>query len=122
VPGYTAPQDGPTTEAAKAAMGELAVLFVSAASTGTLRPPLVKDVSRAVAACASEKHPELDGVVPPESFQAMLQAWASLHGFTSLETYGHLDWLDPEAREELFLSHVRMVAVAAGIPTERAAS
>ena len=63
-------------EAAKAAMGELAVLFVSAATSGTLRAPLVRDVSPALAACAHDKHPELDGVVPPESFQAMLQAWA----------------------------------------------
>jgi AcrR family transcriptional regulator len=122
VPGYAAPQDGPTTEAAKAAMGELAILFVSAATSGTLRPPLVREVSPALTTCAHDKHPELDGIVPPESFQAMLQAWASLHGFTSLETYGHLDWLDAAAREELFLSHVRMVATAAGIPTESAPS
>ena len=119
VPGYSAPQEGPTTQAAKAAMGQLAELFVSAATSGTLRPPLVREVSGAVAACAHDKHPELDGVLPPESFQAMLHAWACLHGFTSLETYGHLDWLDPEAREQLFLSHVRMVAEAAGVPVAR---
>ena len=117
VPGYHAPQEGPTTEAAKAAMGELAALFVSAAVSGRLAEPLVRQVSPAVAACAHEKHPELDGVVPPESFQAMLHAWAALHGFTSLETHGHLDWLSPEARDELFLSHVRTVATAVGIPT-----
>jgi AcrR family transcriptional regulator len=118
VPGYTAPQEGPTTQAAKAAMGQLAELFVSAALSGRLRPPLVREVSAAVATCAHDKHPELDGIVPSESFQAMLHAWAALHGFTSLETYGHLDWLEPDAREELFLSHVRMVAEAVGIPTE----
>src|SRR3712207_2441317 len=50
VPGYSAPQEGPTTEAAKAAMGELAALFVSAATTGFLRPPLVREVSAAVTA------------------------------------------------------------------------
>ena len=54
--------------------------------------------------------------MPPESFQAMLQAWAALHGFTSLEAYGHFDWLEPEARDALFLSHVRMAAKAAGLP------
>ena len=117
VPGYSAPQEGPTTQAAKAAMGQLAELFVAAAMSGTLRTPLVHEVSHEVACCAHEKHPELDGIVPPESFQAMLHAWACLHGFTSLETYGHLDWLDPAAREQLFLSHVRMVAEAVGIPS-----
>jgi AcrR family transcriptional regulator len=116
VPGYAAPDEGPTTEAAKDAMSQLAALFVAAAQSGQLREPLVGDAWDAVAACAHEKHPELDGIVPAESFQAMLQAWSALHGFTSLEAYGHLDWFEPEARDALFLSHVRMIALAAGIP------
>jgi len=120
VPGYTAPEEGPTTEAAKAAMGELAELFVRAATSGKLRKPLIRAVSPEVTACARDKHPELDDVVPPESFQAMLQAWASLHGFTSLETYGHLDWICQDARDALFRSHVEMAAKAAGIPAPAA--
>jgi AcrR family transcriptional regulator len=116
VPGYAAPDEGPTTEAAKGAMAQLADLFVSASKAGKLRRPLVREVSAAVAACEQEKHPEIEGVVPPESFQAMLQAWASLHGFTSLEAYGHLDWFEPAARDELFLSHLKMTAKAAGLP------
>ena len=46
----------------------------------------------------------------------MLQAWAALHGFTSLEAYGHLDWLTPEARDALFLSQVRLIAKTSGLP------
>jgi AcrR family transcriptional regulator len=116
VPGYVAPDEGPTTEAAKGAMSQLAALFTDAARAGKLRHPLVRDVAPGVCDCAHEKHPELDGVVPDENFQAMLQAWASLHGFTSLEAYGHLDWFEPAARDELFVSHVRMIASAAGLP------
>ncbi len=116
VPGYVAPEDGPTTEAAKRAMSQLGDLFVSAAQSGRLRPPLVTEVSDAIAQCAGDKHPELDGIVPAESFQAMLQAWASLHGFTCLEAYGHLDWVGEEARDELFRGHVTMIALAAGLP------
>jgi AcrR family transcriptional regulator len=116
VPGYVAPDEGPTTEAAKGAMAQLADLFVTAAQIGKLRKPLVREASLAVAACEQDKHPELEGLVPPESFQAMLQAWASLHGFTSLEAHGHLDWFEAEARDALFLSHVQMVAKAAGLP------
>jgi hypothetical protein len=56
--------------------------------------------------------------IPPESFQAMLHAWASLHGFTSLEAYGHLDWMGAGAVEDLFLGQVRLAARAAGIPFE----
>jgi AcrR family transcriptional regulator len=116
VPGYVAPDEGPTTEAAKRAMSQLANLFVAAARAGRLSPPLVPEVSAGVAACEAEKHPEILGAVPPESFQAMLQAWASLHGFTSLEAYGHFNWLTEVDRDALFRSHVRMIAAAAGIP------
>jgi AcrR family transcriptional regulator len=116
VPGYAAPDEGPTTEAAKRAMSELAELFVSAAQAGRLRKPLVRGADAALGTCAQDKHPELEGVLPHETFQAMLQAWASLHGITSLEAYGHLDWLEPEARDALFLSQVQMIAKAAGLP------
>jgi len=62
------------------------------------------------------KNAESPFPVAPEHFQAMLHAWASLHGFTSLEAYGHFDWLTDVDRDALFRSHVRMIAVASGIP------
>jgi AcrR family transcriptional regulator len=116
VPGYKAPDEGPTTEAAAAAMAELSQLFIAAALAGRLRRPMIRDASAEMDACLRAKHVELEGIVPPETFQAMLQAWASLHGITSLETYGHLDWLEPPARDALFVSHVQMIAKVAGLP------
>ena len=116
VPGYVAPDEGPTTEAAKAAMAQLASIFVAAAETGRLGEPLIRDVSRAVTECQQAKHDELVGIIPPASFQAMLQTWAILHGFVSLEAYGHFDWLEPDARDALFRSHIRLAAQAAGLP------
>ena len=116
VPGYSAEEEGPTTEAAKRAMSQLSVLFVDAAVHGKLHKPLIRDVDESMLTCASEKHPELNGVLAPESFQAMLHAWASLHGFTSLEAYGHLDWLTAEARDALFLSQVQLIAKTSGLP------
>ena len=116
VPGYVAPDEGPTTEAAKAAMSQLAGLFVAAARTGQLRAPLITEVSLAVTECEKSKHGDLVGIIPPESFQAMIHTWAALHGFVSLESYGHFDWLEPDAREELFRGHIRLAAQAAGLP------
>jgi AcrR family transcriptional regulator len=116
VPGYVAPDEGPTTEAAKSAMAQLASIFVAAAQTGQLGSPLVTDVSQAVTFCQKAKHDELVGIVPPESFQAMMHTWAMLHGFVSLEAYGHFDWLEPDARDALFRSQVRLAAKAAGLP------
>jgi AcrR family transcriptional regulator len=118
VPGYVAPEDGPTTDAAKDAMAQLSLLFIHAAELGVLQAPLVRDVSEEMVACAADKHPELGGLVPPESFQAMIQAWATLHGITCLDAYGQFDWMGDEAREALFVSTLRTAAVAAGIPVE----
>src|SRR3954449_6016261 len=70
VPGYVAPQEGPTSDAAKEAMAQLADLFIRAANLGRLGRPLLEEVSPDVVSCAHDKHPELDGIVPPESFQA----------------------------------------------------
>jgi AcrR family transcriptional regulator len=108
--------DSPTTQAARGAMSQLAALFVTAAERGVLGPPMLSEVDPSVCACKEEKHPELVGVVSDETFQAMLHAWATLHGITSLEAYGHLDWLEPEARDALFRGQVAMAARAAGLP------
>jgi AcrR family transcriptional regulator len=118
VPGYVAPEDGPTTDAAKDAMAQLSLLFIHAAELGVLQAPLVRDVSEEMVACAADKHPELGGLVPPESFQAMIQAWATLHGITCLDAYGQFDWMGDEAREALFVSTLRTAAAAAGIPVD----
>ena len=116
VPGYVAPEEGPTTEAARNAMSQLADLFVRAAGIGRLGRPLLREVSPHMVSCAHTKHPELDDIVPPENFQAMMHAWATLHGITSLDTYGQLDWMSDEARDALFISTIRVAALAAGIP------
>lgn len=118
VPGYAAPEEGPTTDAAIRAMAQLKVLFLDAAARGELRRPLISEVDDAVVACAEADHEHHPGepAVAPEIFQAMLHSWSALHGFASLEAHGHLHWLTPEARDALFVSNVRLAAVTAGLP------
>src|SRR4029079_2684068 len=101
VPGYVAPQEGPARAAARDAMAQLADLFIRAANLGRLGRPLLEDVSPHVVRCGHAKHPQLDAMRPPEIFQAMIHAWATLHGITSLDAYGHLDWMGPESRDAL---------------------
>ena len=60
VPGYVAPEEGPTTEAAKRAMAQLASLFVAAARVRRPRRPLIREVVPAITDCADDKHPELE--------------------------------------------------------------
>lgn len=115
VPGYAAPEDGSTTEAAQRAMGQLGAVFVAAREAGKLDPPQLAEASPAIRACAEEKAAQY-GALPAESFQAMLHTWAAVHGFITLEANGHFDWLPVEARDELFLAHLRVTGDAAGLP------
>jgi AcrR family transcriptional regulator len=119
VPGYAAPDDGPTTEAAIRAMGQLKALFFDAAERGVLGRPLLGDVPESIRLMCQQERVKHPGEPPmaPETFQAMLHCWAALHGFTALETHGHLEWLTAEARDDLFLANVRLAAMTAGLPT-----
>ncbi|BCB76092.1 TetR/AcrR family transcriptional regulator [Phytohabitans flavus] len=116
LPDYAAPADGSTTEAAGRAMAQLSSLFVEALHLGQLGPPRIREVHPAVELCARVKHEKHEIEVSPEHFQAMLHAWAPLHGFTSLEANGHFDWMDQAARDALFLGQLRLAAEAAGLP------
>jgi AcrR family transcriptional regulator len=119
VPGYAAPVEGPTTEAAQRAMAQLEALFFDAADQGVLDRPLLRQVDESLRLCAEMDHEQLHPdkpMLPPETFQAMLHCWTALHGFTSLETYGHLNWLTDTARDALFVSTMRLAASTAGLP------
>lgn len=117
VPGYSAPPDGPTSEAARGAMRTLSDQFRDARRRGRLQPPMLRDVDETVVVCARRNSGDTgEEELPPETFQAMTHAWASLHGFVCLEAYGHFDSLDPEARDALFLAQVKLVARFSGLP------
>lgn len=137
VPGFCAAEetvkspDAPTTEAAKRAMGELQMTFLEAAQRGELGHPLIdecnEDLARGITAAhdgdhvmagawADDDRASVAETLSPVTFQAMLTFWASLHGFVSLDAYGHLDWLGSEAREALFHTTVKQAARCAGLP------
>jgi AcrR family transcriptional regulator len=115
VPGYKAPENGPTTEAAQGAMAQLGQVFFDAHRLGVLAEPMTGPANADVASHKAEKH-HVDHDMPAANFQAMLHCWAMLHGFTALEAYGHLDWLGEKGRDGLFIDHVALSARAAGIP------
>jgi AcrR family transcriptional regulator len=108
----------------------IADAFVDAAARGQLHEPLLHHVDEAIRRCAAGKDAGIDdatdandatGVeIPADTFQAMMHAWSALHGFTCLETFGHLEWMEPDAREALFVGQVRLAARAAGLPADEA--
>ena len=116
LPGYVAPEDGPTTDAAKDAMSQLSQLFLRAAELGVLSEPLVGEVSDEMLAHFEEKGDDLGGALPPATHQAMLHAWATLHGATCLDAYGQFAWMSEAARDAWFESTLRCAALAAGFP------
>lgn len=109
IPGYAAPEDGDTTRAANRAMSAVETVLADAHGRGELRPQPV-DVR------GSELTGYLSmGGVPPEIHQAMLHAWMAMHGFVSLEIFGHLDMVPPAARADLYAAQVRLSALALGL-------
>ncbi len=120
VPGYAAPEDGPTVEAAQRAMANLAEIVHRAAAQGALGDPIVRDVDPETLACfnAEDKAGTVGRDLPPATHQAMMHAWAALHGFVCLEAYGHLDWFTPAAREGLFRTQVELAGLAIGLPAQ----
>jgi AcrR family transcriptional regulator len=117
VPGYVAPQEGPTTEAAGRALAQLAALFTDAQDCGRLGRPTLRDVEPDFVMCAEDE--KKFSSIPTETFQAMLHAWAALHGFTCLEAFNHLDWMPPAGRDALFRAQVRLAGKSAGLPAPR---
>ncbi|WP_432169639.1 TetR/AcrR family transcriptional regulator [Streptomyces sp. 1222.5] len=91
VPGYAAPPEGPTKVAARRAMEHMVELVADTAERGRLGTPHVHDVE-----------------------EAMMLAWATVHGFVTLEAYGHFDAFDQEARDRLFTAQARLAARTAG--------
>jgi len=116
VPGYAAPEEGPTTEAARRAMTALKSVAYEAKLGGRLRPPRLTEVDPGLAADIADgeltAEPELSAAV----FQGLLHAWAALHGFVSLEAYGHLSFHGEAARDALFVGVVRLAADVVGVP------
>jgi AcrR family transcriptional regulator len=117
LPGYATPQGLGVEESASRAMANLESVIVDAARAGELRPPLLGTADPAIdctvdTARATAKG---DGEIPTASYQAMLHAWLAVHGFVSLDVFGHLEWLPADAQEGLFDSQVQAALISVGL-------
>jgi AcrR family transcriptional regulator len=92
IPGYSAPDDGPTSTASRRVGAALLPPLVEAWSQGRLRipaPPSTASPDAILRRWAGALDPNL----PIEAASVMLGAWAQLHGLVVLEVFGHLHWL-----------------------------
>ena len=100
VPGYSAPEDGPTVEANRK-MGQ--VFFTLAAqgwAMGQIAPPMQRAIAPELTPGEADVHRQLDALAP--GFPAglipqMLAGWALWHGLVTLEVTGQLDWIYPDS-------------------------
>jgi AcrR family transcriptional regulator len=107
VPGYAAPADGPTLAAGRTTLDHIAELFADAgADTPTDTP---------ADAAAAPEAPTNEFGLPQPMLEAVLRTWSTVHGFVSLEVYGHFCVLDEPARDRLFEAQVRTAAAVAGL-------
>lgn len=116
IPGYVAPADGPTTEAARRAMVALKSVAHEAGRAGLLCEPWLREVGPALCDDLAAEHEAGDPELAPAVVQSLMHSWAALHGFVSLEAFGHLTFHSEAARDALFVGLVRTVAGFIGLP------
>ncbi|MEA3275708.1 MAG: TetR/AcrR family transcriptional regulator [Pseudomonadota bacterium] len=112
IPGYAAPEGGPTV-AANRRMGEAFFMVgVEAWRAGQLHPqPLGREITQAEMQLSSEIDPNL----PAELIPSMLGSWAHFHGLVNLEVLNQWHWLYGTHTEEFFEGEIQAILRAMGM-------
>ena len=96
IPGYAAPDEGPTVIANRRIGAVFFGLGAEAWAAGDLAvPPAGRPLEPAERDFAASVAPGF----PPEAVGAFLSAWAHFHGIVTLEILNQLDWIYPDAGE-----------------------
>ncbi len=105
VPGYQAPEDGPTLEAGMRFGSLFMEVFAQVHAAADFRLPPAShrtpELDRALAAWKDAPAP-----LPAGAMQVFLSCWGRLHGLISLEVFGHLHWVALSDPEDLFRAEV----------------
>ncbi|WP_283137378.1 TetR/AcrR family transcriptional regulator [Rhizohabitans arisaemae] len=110
VPGYEAPEGGPTTGAARrlgAVFTDVIFSDWTASEIAGIRTPREDaQATRALATAAELVSPGL----PPAAFGLGLELWGRIHGLVILEILGHLPWLGTSAAAHYHSAVLRAAA------------
>jgi AcrR family transcriptional regulator len=105
--------------AAGQTMARLEAMIRTVIDDGTMPAPLVADTGPTVAReLLTVQHSEGEPV-PAEHYQALLHFLAAVHGFACLENFDHLNWISPEARDEVFDAQVELLIRSMGANPDR---
>ena len=115
LPGYAAPVGGSAHQAAQRAFAVLASSVLAAGADDVRARTQASPLSPAgCAALRADGYALAD--VDPQEAQALLHAWAGLHGFVSLEAFGHLTWNGSFPADEVFANLVLGLGRYLGLP------
>lgn len=110
IPGYVAPEDGPTLEAALRVSAAFLFVLVDAWASGTTGPiTLGPHVDTEKFAVRFGLH------ITPDQLRTAVGCWAQFHGLVCLEVGGHIgcEWTDPAA---LYEASMRAMVGRVGLP------
>lgn len=113
IPGYAAPEDGPTVAANRRVGQAFFGVAAAAVAAGELkatsgRPPTAGE--RAFAAEIRPMLPELSA----EMIGVLLGTWAHWHGLVALEVTQQFDWIYPDDRDVFFEGELRRMITSLG--------
>lgn len=120
LPGYEAPEEGPTTTGARRAAGAMWSVLLEARAAGQLAPPLVTEVDPATLPLLEHKGGgELAAGLPPEVQTAGWAALSLLLGAVTVEVFGHMPACDERTCAALFEGNVAVARCIVGLPPPR---
>lgn len=115
IPGYAAPEGGPTVDAMRRMATGIGRPLVDAWQAGRMRPVDRASLEPIAATFAAMADVAPGVVVPPEVAATMLLVWGRLHGSTALEVFGHHHWLLPDGAEVLFRADLERMLTDLGV-------
>ena len=116
LPGYQAPEDGPTTAGAHRAAGALWQVLVEAHAAGLLAAPLVTDVEPDALPLLEDAHSTGLLSLPVETRAAGWAALSLLLGAVAVEVFGHMPACGPATGRAVFGHKVQVARCVVGLP------
>jgi len=114
IPGYAAPEGGPTVAANQRIGRAFFSLAAEAAAAGNLRVKQYREPTEGEFALAAEL-----GVALPDLsadlIGSLLGTWAHWHGLVSLEVTHQFDWIYPDDRDEFFAGELERIIDGLGL-------
>jgi AcrR family transcriptional regulator len=115
IPGFEVPESAGTTERMDDALKALESVVLMAERNGHGLRPLLASIGPELSSCLDKGGtPEIQAL-PPQTHQAMFLMWTTLHGFTCLEAFNHMDWMPAEAREQFLAAQIDLCATIMGV-------